>query len=212
MKKLIMFLLIFSTSFYVFAFEGTSYYGTNKDNIGFGVGYQIHTLILDNDFYNIYGYSLNFKREFSLRSNANSTMFFDSNIIIPYTSSSIQNGLIIDDSLVGVNSSDILFVDYIIGSNYYSFETTNITSYMGAGFHSYYMFYNDILEQSTILYGFGLSLDSGIQYYINDTTIFEFETSGTFDFINYKEVENIRSYSDFIGINIRAKAALINRY
>lgn len=213
MKKLVMLFLIICTSVSIFAFDGSSKFGATKNNIGLGVGYQTQTLIYNNNSFILNGCSINFKREISLKNNANTTFFLESNLMLPFSSSISQTASPIDYSLVGVTNSDLFFFDFIIGLNYSSFASNNISYYTGAGLHSYYMFYkNPINSQNYCLLGFGLALDSGIQYYLNDNSIFEFATIGTFDFSNFKSVDDDFFQRDFFAININVRASIIRRF
>ena len=214
MKKLIMIFLFCLTSTALFAFDGRSNYGAYKNNIGFGLGYQSQALVNDsNSSFNLYGTSLHFKREVSIRNELNRTLFFESNLMIPFTSTINNNGLYFDSSLLGVDSSDILFMDFILGSNYSTFKSKNTSSYIGSGIHSYYMFYeNPISSRNYLLYGFGLSIDGGLQYYFNSSSILEFGTTATFDFINLKYDGNQTTSMDYLSININATASIISRF
>lgn len=227
MKKVLLLGLVLFISTTIFARDMQYYYQfENRSALSIGTGYDLYNMREKDsageyqDLFKLYGMTLNFKAEMPLRSLAGISLFLDTNLMLPSTSTlNTQSDVALEDSthlqtLASNNtgSSNYILIDNNIGLNMLGTITPSMFVYIGTGLdvligHSSYK-YNDGSSDQTLLYGYlglGIFQTVGLYFEVTDNIAFNIGGNITYDFLvyNYQKDSSDSSSDKFDKLDAR---------
>ena len=165
------------------------------------------------------GQTIGFKTETSLANNRDSSVFWQTNFLIPSQSDVTFTAfpsisLNLKDLLATSDYDSILIFDSSLGVNSTAYLDNLTSIYYGVGAHMFLTNYNQSssgFSDYTGSLGLGAVANFGIQYKLSSSLIFDFGGSGVYDFFIYSYDEDDIELTDNYGIGWIGKIALTFR-
>ena len=232
MKRIALFVTLLCVSASLFAFDGSYGYSQKKDDFSIGTGYTSYYIYENGQSENgikLEGQTISFKTETSLPNNRDTSVFWQTNFLIPSlsyvsdtddSSSKESLGSFVSSSTYGTSSleSYLFIFDTSLGLNSTSYLDDLTSIYYGVGAHMFLTNYSWSYSSSNFSFndyvgslGLGAVANFGIQYKLSSSLIFDFGGSGVYDFFIYSYDEDDIELTDYYGIGWIGKIALTFR-
>jgi hypothetical protein len=222
MKRIALFVTLLCVSASLFAFDGSYGYSQKKDDFSIGTGYTSYYIYENGQSENgikLKGQTISFKTETSLPNNRDTSVFWQTNFLIPSLSDVTFTAfpsisLNLKDLLATSDYDSILIFDSSLGVNSTSYLDNLTSIYYGVGAHMFLTNYNQSssgFSDYTGSLGLGAVANFGIQYKLSSSLIFDFGGSGVYDFFIYSYDEDDIELTDNYGIGWIGKIALTFR-
>jgi len=222
MKRIALFVALLCVSASLFAFDGSYGYSQRKDDFSISTGYTSYYVYENgqsDDGIKYEGQTIGFKTETSLANNRDSSVFWQTNFLIPSLSDVTFTAyptikIDLEDLLALSTYDSILIFDSSLDVNSTAYLDNLTSIYYGVGAHMFLTNYNQSssgFSDYTGSLGLGAVANFGIQYELSSSLIFDIGGSGVYDFFIYSYDEDNIELTDNYGIGWIGKAALTFR-